>query len=310
MRYNPLILGIKVLALVCAASGATAFEFQDARYSILGLYGTTARVSDQSSNVAQTELVDGPTVTLGARYTWRNEAGDRIFLDPSLTVRSVPGNGILDDYTAALFGEYRRDLAQFERTQLRLRFGVEHNNRFSEARFNRFTAQAAVNIRHENRRTTTYTLRYRYRNQNEGNSFAGFDQNEYAGNIRYAWSFRDRALEQLAVTPFFDIRDADADNFSSTQVGIRVQGRVRLADDLTLTGRANAFVRNFDDVFSPVFPVARRDRRTSAELELRKTFQNDAAIFGAIGLDNNNSNIPTRDFSGVTFRVGFELTLP
>lgn len=310
MGHNPLNLCVKVFAILCAASGASAFEFQDARYGVEGSYGTTPRVSDQSSDVAQTELVDGPTVTVNARYTWRNEAGDRIFVDPSLTLRSVPGNGELDDYTAALFGEYRRDLPQFERTQLRLRFGVEHNNRFAEARFNRFTAQAAVNVRHENRRTTTYTLRYRYRNQNEGNSFAGFDQNEYAGNIRYAWSFRDRALEQLAVTPFFDIRDADADNFSSTQVGIRLQGRVRLADDLTVTGRANAFIRNFDDVFSPVFPLERRDRRMSVESEFRKTLENDTVIFAAVGFDKNNSNIPTRDFSGVTYRVGFELALP
>lgn len=306
LRRNLLMLGLKSLTLMYAASDAYAFELQDTRFGLSGSYGTTPRVSDQSDDGAQTDILDGPTLSFRGRYEWRNDAGDQIFLDPALTARSVPGDGELDDYTLSVFGEYRRNLPQLDRTQFRLRVGVEHNNRFSEARFNRFTAQAAFNVRHENRRTTTYTLRYRYRNQNEGNSFDGFDQNEYFAGIRHAWSFRGRALEQVAVTPYFDIRDADGENFSYTELGLRLQARYRLADDLTLTARARGYIRENDDIFSASFPVERSDRRTAVDLELRKTLRNDAEIFGSIGWDNNNSNIPVRDFSGLTYSIGFE----
>lgn len=306
LRRNLFMAALKSLILMYAASGAYAFELQETRFGVSGSYGTTPRVSDQSDDGAQTDLVEGPTLSFGGRFEWRNDMGDQIFLDPRVTTRSVPGDDELNDYTLSVFAEYRRNLANLDRTQLRLRYGFEHNNRFSEARFNRITAQAALNVRHENRRSTTYTFRYRYRNQNEGNSFDGFDQNEYFGGIRYAWSFRDRALEQVAATPYFDIRDADGENFSYTELGVRLQARYRLADDLTLTARARGYIRDNDAIFSAAFPVERSDRRTAIELELRKTLRNDAEIFGSVGWDNNNSNIPVRDFSGLTYRIGFE----
>jgi len=127
---------------------------------------------------------------------------------------------------------------------------------------------------------------------------------------RYAWSFRDQPLSQIAFTPFIDVRDADANNFDYTEVGARLQARYKLGDDFNLIGRARLYARNYEDDFSDVFPEPREDRRVTVEAELRKGFGEGRVVFGAIGWDDNRSNIAVRDFDGVTFRAGFEFTLP
>jgi len=305
---KPIKTGFTAL-LVALASGqacANGFEAIEPSLSIRGEIGTSAQVSDESSNVAASELLIGPTLNVQGRYRWRNESGDELILEPGLTAMSFPSDSELNDFDLSLFGEYRFNLEQLERTQMRLRFGVDRNSRFSAERFRRYTAQAALNVRWDGGRSTTYRLRYRYRDQNEASSFDGFDQHEFLGSARLAWFTRDRPLELLAVTPFFDIRDADARNFDSTQVGGRIQARYRLVDDLTLTARGSASYSDFGDEFSTVFPVEREDQRTSVSLELRKEVGKRGALFGSVGYDRNNSNIPVRDFSGATFNLGFE----
>ena len=289
---------------------AQGFDLDDANVRLRGAIGTTARVADQSSDVAQTELLTGPTLSAVGRLRWRNDARDELSVEAGLRTQAFPTNPEIDDLNLSLFGEYRTNLESFENAQLRLRFGIDRNSRFPDERFVRYSAQAALNLRSTSGPSSIYTLRYRYRDQNEDNSFDGFDQNEFFGSARYAWSFRDQALNQIAVTPFFDIRDADADNFDYTEVGVRMQARYRLDDDLNLIGRARLYARNYEDDFSAAFPVRREDRRITVEAELRKAFGGNRVVFAAIGLDDNRSNIDVRDFDGVTFRAGFEFTLP
>ena len=289
---------------------AQGFERQSPELRFGAEIDTVAQVSDQSSDIAQLELFSTPTLSLSARFRWRNERGDQILLEPGVTVRSFAGGSELDDNNIFLFGNYTYNLPSIDRAQLRFRAGIERNARFPEERFLRYTAQAALNLRQDGGRSATYTLRYRYRDQNEGNSFDGFDQSQYLASARYSWFSRERPLELFAVTPFLDIRDADADNFASDALGVRVQARYRVEDDLTVTFRANALMRDFDDIFSAAFPVAREDRRISVESEIRKEVGENGSLFGAIGYESNNSNIAVRDYSGATFRIGYELSLP
>lgn len=299
-------LAALLIALGSAPATADGLELIGSGISLRAEVGTSAEVSDESSDIAATDLLTGTTLNIQGLYRWRNALGHEIRLEPGLTTTFFPSDSDLDDFDVSLFGEYRFDLAQLDRTQLRLRFGVDRNARFTAERFRRYTAQAALNIRRDGGQSMTYTLRYRHRDQNEATSFDGFDQDEFAGNARFARFSRDRTLELLAVTPFFDIRDADAANFDFKEVGARIQARYRLADDLTLTARGRASYREFGDDFSAVFPIEREDRRTSADLELRKDIGERGAVFGSIGYDRNNSNVPVRDFSGATFRLGFE----
>lgn len=306
-RIAKISIPTALIAAVCQPAIAQGFEYQGSDVRLRASIDTLARVTDQSSDVAQLEQFSVPTVSIVGTFRWRNENRDQFTLQPGIVIQSFAGEDELDNLTASVFGTYRRNLESIERGQLRLRFGVERNNRFPDERFVRYTAQGALNIRQDGGRSATYTLRYRYRDQNEGNSFDGFDQNEYLASVRYAWSYRDQPLELFAVTPFIDIRDAEADNFDSTQIGVRVQARYRLDDDLTVTLRARASARDFDGVFSPAFPVAREDRRFAVEAELRKEIGENSTLFGAIGYEDNNSNIAVRDFSGATFRIGYEV---
>lgn len=296
------------LSLAAGATFAQGFEFQDSRLIARGVIETSPQITDQSSDDARLDLLVGQSLEVQGRFRWRNSNGDQLIFEPGIRTEFFPAKSELDDLDLSLFGEYRTNLEQFDRTQLRLRFGIDNNIRFPDQRFLRYTAQAAVNVRRDNGRSVTYRLRYRYRNQNEGNSFDGFDQNELLGSVRFAWSFKDQSLEQISLTPFFDLRDADADNFDSTQIGVRAQVRYNLGNGLTLTGRASAFVRNLGGDFSTTFPEERRDERASVQVELRKDLGDRHSVFGAIGYEDNNSNIPVRDYSGGTLRLGFETT--
>lgn len=289
---------------------AQGFTLDEANVRVGGSVGTSAQVSDQSSDVASTDLLVGPTVEALGRLQWRNADRDQLSLEAGLTTQAFPSSPDIDDLTASVFGEYRTNLERIDNAQLRLRLGVERNSRFPEERFIRYTAQTALNLRASGGPSATYILRYRYRDQNEGNSFDGFDQNEIFGSARYAWSFRNRALNQIAFTPFFDIRDAEADNFDYTEVGARLQARYEVNDDLNLIGRARYYTRNYEDIFSTAFPLEREDQRFTIEAELRKDVSESGSLFAAVGWDNNTSNIAVRDFDGTTFRVGFEFTLP
>ena len=300
-------LFVAASSLSVAAQG---FERQSPELRFGAEVDTVAQVSDESSDVAQLEQFATPTLSLSARFRWRNERGDQIVLEPGVTARSFAGGSELDDNTVFLFGNYTYNLPNIDRAQLRFRAGIERNARFPEERFLRYTAQAALNLRQDGGRSATYTLRYRFRDQNEDNSFDGFDQSQYLLSARYSWFSRERPFELVAVTPFLEVRDADADNFDSDAFGVRAQARYRVEDDLTVTFRANALVRDFDGVFSAAYPIAREDRRVSVETEIRKDVGASGALFGAIGYESNNSNIVVRDYSGATFRLGYELALP
>ncbi|GGX51131.1 hypothetical protein GCM10007385_19630 [Tateyamaria omphalii] len=289
---------------------ANTFEARPPEFTLRGYIGTTDRVTDRGNDTVATELLIGPILEINGRYEWRNDAGDRIIVTPFLTTKLFPDDSDVDELRLGVFGEYRFNSSMFERTQYRLQAGLETSNDFSNERFRRYSLRASVNIRDEQRRSSTFSLRYRYRDQNEENTFDGFDQHEYLGSLRYSWSPNIDGLELIAVTPYFDIRDADAAKFSYNEFGVRFQARYRLADDLTLTGRAKAFVRDYKDSFSNAFDFERSDDRWALEVELRKTTRNGGALFGAIGWEDNQSNVPVRDFSGVTVRVGYEITLP
>lgn len=289
---------------------ADTFEAREPEFTVRGYLGTTDRVTDQGNNPVATEILVGPVLEVDGRYEWRNAGGDQLFLEPVLTTKLFSSDRDVDELLLGLFGEYRFRASQFERTQFRLRAGIERSSSLPDERFTRYSLRGSVNVRHENRQSSTFSLRYRYRDQNEAATFDGFDQNEFLGSLRHAWSLEGGALELIAITPYFDIRDAEDRRFSYDEFGVRVQARYRLADDLTLTGRARAFVRDYKDNFSPDFDFERSDDRVSFGVELRKSFDTGGAVFGAIGWDDNRSNVSVRDFSGVTFRIGFEMVLP
>jgi len=301
------------IAAVILSGGtyATAETFGPPKTSLrlVGQLGTAARVVDQSSDIAATELRFSPSLSAQGRVEWQNADGRQIYLDPGITVNLFPSQTDLNEARLSLFGEYRFNLTPERDKQIRLRTGIERLNRFPDERFIRYTAQGALRVRHARGRSSIYTLRYRYRDQNEANSFDGFDQNELFGSVRYAWAPPQGRVEQIAVTPYFDLRDAEGQNFSYDEFGIRVQSRYRLRSDVTLNASARAFVRDYKDVFSAVFPIERNDTRTAFEVELRKAYSPDTSFFTAVGWETNRSNIPVRDYQGLTLRFGIEVTL-
>ncbi|MBY5933247.1 DUF560 domain-containing protein [Tateyamaria omphalii] len=297
------------LTMIGQFAEADPFEARDPSWVARGYIDTTDRIVDQGNSSVASELLYGPILELNGRYEWRNDRGGRIFVDPLAVTRLFPDDSDVNDLRVGLFGEYRFRPDQSENTEFRLRTGVERTTSFPDERFRRYTLQGAVNVRHDRRQTSTFTLRYRYRDQNEEATFDGFDQDEYLGSWRRTWQPEGSAIELIALTPYFDIRDADARKFSYDEVGIRLQARYRVSEDVTLTGRARMFKRDYKDSFSNAFDFERSDDRFGVELEWRKTYPAGRALFGAIGWEENRSNVPVRAFSGVTVRFGFEITL-
>jgi len=114
---------------------AQGFTLDEANVRVRGSVGTSARVADQSSDVASTDLLVGPTIAALGRLQWRNADRDQLSLEAGLTTQAFPSSPDINDLTASVFGEYRTNLERIDNAQLRLRLGVERNSRFPEERF-------------------------------------------------------------------------------------------------------------------------------------------------------------------------------
>ncbi|WP_179378204.1 hypothetical protein [Jannaschia marina] len=295
-------------ALLAQQAGAQGFVAGDPTYAFTMEARTEDEVVEGPGGLFRTERLGAVEARLSARYRWRDDAGREIFVDPFVTATGFPSERDLDELTVGVFAEYRTDLPGQERLQLRLRGGVEHKTAFFDSVFNRITLQAVLNLRQDGGRSTQFGLRYRYRDQNDAETFAGFDQHEYLLSLRHAWRPERGPFDQIAATVYAEFRRAEADRFGYDELGLRLQGRYDSSDDWRITARLAAFARDYGGPFSATYPFARQDRRLQGEIEARRDLGNGRSVFGAIGLERNGSNIPIRRYSGATLRLGYAIS--
>jgi len=286
---------------------AYALELQKKKplLSFSSYIGNSDEVTSRSDRSFATELLTGLHTKASARFEWRGNDGDRFYLIPTLGTSLYSSNKNLDEATFGVFGEYRHNLKTNKAIQLRFRGGLEHSNNLFESKFNRLTLQSTTSVKYNKRQSTQFTLRYRYRDQNDAQTFSGFDQNELMASLRHAWRPNKSKITLITTTLYGDIRRAEAERFSYNEIGARFQTRYIPRENWTITGRLKAYARDYQDTFSSTFSLDRSDRRVTAEIEAKYKLKSGHSIFGSIGWDQNNSNVRIRDFSGLLFKVGY-----
>jgi hypothetical protein len=293
-----------VLAIFLGASvSAQGLTPRDTIYTFNTAIDRVDKLVDGSNGVLAAEHVTRMTTEAKARFAWRDDAGSQLFVEPF--VRRTHFQTVEDDFNFGVFAEFRHQLSDNEKGQLRWRAGLEQ----SQDTFTRFTSQVMLNTRHSKSLTSQSTLRYRYRDQNDAQTFSGFDQHELLMSFQQVWKPADGPVNRISNKVYGDFRQADADQFDYAEFGIALQARYEPQRDWALTAKAKGFVRQYGDAFSSDYNFARQDRRLTVDLEARYDLGGGQTILGAAGWATNRSNIKTRAFSGATFQLAYEIDL-
>lgn len=198
-------------------------------------------------------------------------------------------------------------LGKNEATKLRL--GAEYQYVLGEDGrvFDRPRAEAQLIHRHSKEHTTTVRLRYGFRNQSE-DRFTGFDQSEWLAELRHNWR-PDGGPTSFNISLLGLKHDAEDNRFSYTGYGVRLVGSMPLAEKLTGRGRFSVVQRDYDDNFSPLYPVNRSDTHIRASGGLDYQAWDQVSIFAEAGYVSNASNVPVRDFGGFVGRLGLRFSI-
>ncbi|WP_249689643.1 hypothetical protein [Stappia sp. WLB 29] len=145
-------------------------------------------------------------------------------------------------------------------------------------------------------------LRYSYRDQNEENTFSGYDQSEWLGEFNYAWQSSDWNWYVLA-TLYQEQRYADRDRYSYTENGIRMLARYRLNPETRIALRASGFARDY-------VGGGREDRRLRSTLGFEKSLNDAVTLEAYAGYVHNHSNDIQKAFSGALIGVMLNYTFP
>lgn len=238
---------------------------------------------------------------IGSDATVTYRQGDtRLFAGAGVEV--FPTDNLLNRYALGLGASQDVPIANNGRVRLRLGARFDHVSGDEGRVYDRVRADGQLILRHGAGHTSLARFRYGYRDQSEAR-FSGFDQSEWLSELRH--TYRPPG-SQSAINLAAIIADVDAedDRYSYRGLGFRVIGSAPLGDDFLGYARASYFGRDYEDRFSNLYPIARRDDvwRVSAGVEHPLTRSLNGLI--ELGYIDHQSNIPTRDFSGLTGRVG------
>jgi len=101
-------LAALLIALGSAPATADGLELIGSGISLRAEVGTSAEVSDESSDIAATDLLTGTTLNIQGLYRWRNALGHEIRLEPGLTTTFFPSDSDLDDFDVSSFPSLHR----------------------------------------------------------------------------------------------------------------------------------------------------------------------------------------------------------
>ncbi|TIX50696.1 hypothetical protein [Alteraurantiacibacter aquimixticola] len=254
------------------------------------------------SGIAQ-DRIEG---VLGANALVTYSIGDtRIVVGAGTEIYPVDGRFDRHTIGAALRHDIR--LSSDGRTSLRLGAGYDYVFGEDGRVFDRVEGEVQLIRRHSREHATTARIRYGYRNQSE-ERFTGFDQDELLVELRHNWRPGGGRAAFNGSLIWLE-HDAEAERFSYSGYGARLTGRFEFSDNLALYGRASWVVRDYKAPFSAQFPVEREDERIQLSAGVEAGVAPGLQLFGEAGYVGNPSNIPVRDFSGVTGRGGLRAAL-
>jgi hypothetical protein len=301
------LLNIFIAAILCSTTQAHSGDWtrRDPVFKFSSSIGTDDELVVGSTGNLTTEMVTNVITETKARFAWRNDTGNQLFLDPFIRTITYPFETNDDEIILGVFGEYRHNLQHKDKLQLRLRGGLER----SQDVFNRFTGQITLNKRSTPARANQISLRYRFRDQNDAKTFVGYDQHELRVSYQNIWTPRDSQIKRVSTTIYGDFRKADASRFDYTEVGARLQVQLKPTNRWAITGRAKGFVREYGQDTSNGAKFSRSDQQFSVELNARRNIRKDAYVDGTIGWKINKSNLASRDVSGIVARLGYSMVL-
>ncbi len=162
-------------------------------------------------------------------------------------------------------------------------------------------------LRHQPTGLGATVLRLRLTSYDFGDQVvAGLDQTQWRAGIERHWYSQDRR-EGVRLDAYYKQAEADADRFSHTEWLLRATAWTPLRDGYTLTGRIEFADRTYEDDFSVALPFAREDTRWEAVIGGETPFSDTITLYGEAGYADNDSNIPTRAYSGGIFRIGLRI---
>lgn len=182
--------------------------------------------------------------------------------------------------------------------QLDVTHALDPSNRvFSRARIS-----AAYRVALPERQVLQVRTRLGYRDEDEDNTFDGYDQLEFLTDISYSWQSSDWKWYVLGAT-YHDRRNAQNDIYSYGETGARLLTRYRLTDKLTTSVRVGVFDRSYANDF-------RSDQRLQGAISLEYALADNLSIETYGGYIRNASNVSSKDHEGAIFGVFLKLEFP
>ncbi|MBL7250981.1 hypothetical protein [Alloalcanivorax marinus] len=204
---------------------------------------------------------------------------DRLFYDAALLHAAPWRHGPWDQFRFAAEARHARDPAREVYSRIRL--------------------APALRLTPAPRQILQFRTRFGYREQNDANTFPGYDQSEYLLDMMHLWRGAARVWRSAAFL-YVERRSADADRFSYDEAGTRLALRRRLDERTELVPRVGLFSRHYDD-------GERRDRRLRLTLGLERTWSERLFLNAYLGYQTNLSTVSIKDYRGTL--AGLELRI-
>jgi len=195
-------------------------------------------------------------------------------------------------------GDYIIPLSQGALRQLRFGLELRHARNDDDWVYNRGRVAAALRFQPAQRNTIQLRARLGYRDQNEEETFVGYDQTEYLLDVQHNW----RSAEGMWRTTsflYFEHREADSINYTYNEGGVRLIGRRTLTETVSLVGRTNVHLRDYENGI-------REDHFFRGTLGIDWDVGDGLIVSGFGGYETNDSTVLEKDYDGGIF--GFEVS--
>jgi len=232
---------------------------------------------------------------LEASRVYNLESGHiiNLALGPSLEV--YPENDDANRYFFDAEAMYIVPLMQGMLRQFRIgpRFTYAHND--ENWVYGRGRVEAALRFQPAPRNTVQLRTRVGYREQNDEDTFVGYDQGEYLFDMTHNWRSQDSVWKYTSMI-YYEHREAESDSYTYDEGGVRLIGRYKFSPVTDLVGRTNAFVRNYADGI-------REDQRLRGTLGVDWDLGDETIVGVFGGYQRNWSTVPEKDYGGGVFGV-------
>lgn len=297
---------VGIAAAGCVIAGTSGAQTVDWQWSQTFSY---LRGPATSSNgiIDQAELEWTPVSITEVEGVIDLNNGGRLTFGGDFTGVLHPFSSTRTEHITGVNASYRQNFGQNDRWRITLSGEADWAGNIRRWGFERQRVGGKLQFRYNPEHTIVGGLRVGYRNQNDAETFPGYDQEEYLAELTHAWRpYRDR--RSLRSTLYSEARRAEFDQYSYDEIGLRFAGRYPISEDTEVTGRLGVYQREFFDAFGNGFDEIREDVRFRTVVEIDHAFSADVNSTFFVGYDSNQSNISVRAHSGIVLGASVTFT--